>query len=141
MTFGQLQDLWRTAAAGHPGLAVVSGGAGVGKTRLVAEVAEMARLQGAVVASSQCFGTPGRLALAPVADWLRNPAVQAAAAGLDPAWRAEVSEATGHAFDEDGLPERYNLWLPRSACPHCGHVLRTWENLPVLSYLLLRRPR
>jgi DNA-binding SARP family transcriptional activator/tetratricopeptide (TPR) repeat protein len=88
---GQLQDLWRTAAAGHPGLALVSGGAGVGKTRLVAELAEMARLHGAVVASSQCFGTPGRLALAPVADWLRNPAVQAATAGLDPAWRAEVS--------------------------------------------------
>ena len=50
----------------------------------------MARLQGAVVASSQCFGTSGRLALAPVADWLRNPAVQSAAAALDPAWRAEV---------------------------------------------------
>ncbi len=50
----------------------------------------MARLQGAVVASSQCFGTSGRLALAPVADWLRNPAVQAAAAALDPVWRAEV---------------------------------------------------
>jgi hypothetical protein len=43
------------------------------------------------VASSHCFGTPGRLALAPVADWLRNPAVQAATASLDPAWRAEVS--------------------------------------------------
>jgi DNA-binding SARP family transcriptional activator len=85
-----LQDLWRTAAAGRPGLALVGGGAGVGKTRLVAEIAELARLQGAVVASSQCFGTSGRLALAPVADWLRNPAVQAAAATLDPAWRAEV---------------------------------------------------
>ena len=72
------------------GLALVRGGAGVGKTRLVAEVAEMARLQGAVVASSQCFGTSGRLALAPVADWLRNPAVQSATATLDPAWRAEV---------------------------------------------------
>ena len=87
---GLLQDLWRTAAAGHPGLALVRGGAGVGKTRLVAEVAKMARLQGAVVASTQCFGTSGRLALAPVADWLRNPAVQSATAALDPAWRAEV---------------------------------------------------
>ncbi len=57
---------------------------------------------------------------------------------LERAWRMEVSEATGHRFDEDGLPERYNLWLPRSACPHCGHVLRVWENLPLLSYLLLR---
>ena len=87
---GLLQDLWRTAAAGRPSLALVRGGAGVGKTRLVAEVAELARLHGAVVASTQCFGTSGRLALAPVADWMRNPAVQSATATLDPAWRAEV---------------------------------------------------
>ena len=87
---GLLQDAWRAAAAGRCGLALVRGGAGVGKTRLVTEVAAMAQLQGAVVASSQCFGTSGRLALAPVADWLRNPAVQSAAAALDPAWRAEV---------------------------------------------------
>jgi predicted ATPase len=90
LELGLLQDLWRTAAAGHPGLALVRGGVGVGKTRLVAEVAKMARLEGAVVASTQCFGTSGRLALAPVADWLRNPAVQSATATLDPAWRAEV---------------------------------------------------
>jgi len=57
---------------------------------------------------------------------------------LERAWRTEVSEATGQAFDEDGLPERYNLWLPRSSCPHCGHVLRAWENIPVFSYLVLR---
>jgi DNA-binding SARP family transcriptional activator/tetratricopeptide (TPR) repeat protein len=87
---GLLQDLWRTAAAGRPGLALVCGGAGVGKTRLVAEVAGLARLQGAVVASAQCFGTSGQLALAPVAEWVRNPAVQSATATLDPAWRAEV---------------------------------------------------
>jgi DNA-binding SARP family transcriptional activator len=87
---GQLQDVWRAATAGRCGLALVRGGPGVGKTRLVTEVAAMAQLQGAVVASSQCFGTSGRLALAPVADWLRNPAVQSAAAALDPAWRAEV---------------------------------------------------
>jgi hypothetical protein len=51
----------RTAAAGRLGPALVRGGAGVGKTRLLAEVAEVARLQGAVVASTQCFGTSGRL--------------------------------------------------------------------------------
>jgi DNA-binding SARP family transcriptional activator/tetratricopeptide (TPR) repeat protein len=99
---GLLQDLWQAAAAGRPGLALVGGGAGVGKTRLVAEIAEMARLQGAVVASSQCFGTSGRLALAPVADWLRNPAVQAAVAALDPAWRAEV----GRLAPAEGRGER-----------------------------------
>ena len=88
--FGLLQDLWQTAAAGRPSLAVIRGGAGVGKTRIAIEIAGIARLDGAVVAGSQCFGTSGRLALAPVADWLRSPAVQAAAAALDPAWRAEV---------------------------------------------------
>ncbi len=87
---GHLQGLWRAAAAGHPGLALVRGGAGVGKTRLVAEVAELARQHGAVVASSRCFGTSGRLALAPVADWLRSPEVRSATETLDPAWRAEV---------------------------------------------------
>ena len=87
---GVLQGAWRTALAGCRGLVLVRGGAGVGKTRLVAEVAEMARLQGAVVATAQCFGAAGRLALAPVADWLRNDAVQSAAATLDPVWRAEV---------------------------------------------------
>jgi leader peptidase (prepilin peptidase) / N-methyltransferase len=57
---------------------------------------------------------------------------------LERAWNEEVSEATGQPPEDDGLPARYNLWLPRSACPHCGHVLRSWENIPVLSYLLLR---
>lgn len=57
---------------------------------------------------------------------------------LERAWRAEAAEATGQLFTDDGLPARYNLWLPRSACPHCGHVLRAWENIPVLSWLALR---
>jgi DNA-binding SARP family transcriptional activator len=86
----RLHDLWRAAAVGSRGLALVRGSAGVGKTRLLTEIAGRALLQGAVVASSQCFGTSGRLALAPVADWLRTPAVQSAVATLDPAWRTEV---------------------------------------------------
>ena len=87
---GVLQDMWRAAKAGRRGLVLVRGGAGVGKTRLVAEVAELARSQHAVVAMAQCFGAAGRLALAPVADWLRNDAVQSALATLHPAWRTEV---------------------------------------------------
>ena len=87
---GALQGAWRAAVAGRRGLVLVRGSAGVGKTRLVAEAAEMARLQGAVVAAAQCFGAAGRLALAPVADWLRNDTVQSATATLDPVWRAEV---------------------------------------------------
>jgi leader peptidase (prepilin peptidase)/N-methyltransferase len=43
---------------------------------------------------------------------------------------------------ESGQPlphtERYNLMLPRSACPQCGHQIHGAENIPVLSYLFLR---
>jgi DNA-binding SARP family transcriptional activator/tetratricopeptide (TPR) repeat protein len=85
-----LVELWRTAATGRPAVAVVRGDPGVGKSRLVAEVAAACRHEGAVVAQAQCFGTSGRLALAPVGDWLRIPEVQAAHATLDAVWRAEV---------------------------------------------------
>jgi len=32
----------------------------------------------------------------------------------------------------------FNLATPGSACPNCGHKLRAWENIPVISYLFLR---
>lgn len=35
-------------------------------------------------------------------------------------------------------PDRYNLMVPRSACPHCGHTIAAWENVPVISWLFLR---
>jgi leader peptidase (prepilin peptidase)/N-methyltransferase len=57
---------------------------------------------------------------------------------LEREWRAEISDATGEPLESDGLPERYNLCFPRSACPHCAHVLHAWENIPLLSYCLLR---
>jgi leader peptidase (prepilin peptidase)/N-methyltransferase len=33
--------------------------------------------------------------------------------------------------------ETLNLILPHSRCPHCSHKIRAWENIPVVSYLLL----
>lgn len=108
-----LRNTWRAALAGSPGIAVVRGGPGVGKSRLVAELARIANRQGAVVASSQCFGTAGRLALAPVADWLRTSAVQSAAAVLDPAWRAEVGRllpTAGRGDRERGARAMADAW-------------------------------
>jgi len=32
----------------------------------------------------------------------------------------------------------YNLIVPRSACPHCNHAISAWENIPIVSYLILR---
>jgi len=33
---------------------------------------------------------------------------------------------------------RYNLMTPASTCPHCGHKIKAYENIPIISYLLLR---
>jgi len=46
-----------------------------------------------------------------------------------------------HAFLEIETGQEkapFNLAKPNSTCPHCGHQIRIWENIPVLSYLLLR---
>ncbi|MGA8146289.1 MAG: A24 family peptidase [Gallionellaceae bacterium] len=54
---------------------------------------------------------------------------------LDREWQAQCAELSGKQPED--LP-RYNLVVPRSACPHCGHNISAWENIPVISYLLLR---
>ncbi len=35
--------------------------------------------------------------------------------------------------------DTYNLAVPRSACPHCGHQITALENIPLLSYFILLR--
>lgn len=50
-------------------------------------------------------------------------------------WHAQCAELNGQTPPPT---PRYNLLVPRSACPHCGHVITAIENIPVLSYLFLR---
>ncbi|CAN7306959.1 prepilin peptidase [Duganella sp. LjRoot269] len=51
-------------------------------------------------------------------------------------------ESDNYVASESGkqLPhtDRYNLMVPRSACPHCKHQITALENIPVVSYLVLR---
>ncbi|MFJ9534639.1 prepilin peptidase [Herbaspirillum sp. NPDC101396] len=45
------------------------------------------------------------------------------------------------AYEAGCIPphgERYSLWTPRSACPHCAAPVAARHNIPVLGYLLLR---
>ncbi|HZN25219.1 MAG TPA: A24 family peptidase [Burkholderiales bacterium] len=53
---------------------------------------------------------------------------------MEARWRAECAELNNQ---ELAPAERYNLIVPRSRCPACGHGIRCIENLPVLSYLAL----
>ncbi len=54
---------------------------------------------------------------------------------LERDWHAQCAELRG---EETAPGEPYNLLTPRSACPHCHHAISALENIPVLSYLLLR---
>lgn len=51
-------------------------------------------------------------------------------------------ESDNYVAQESGkeLPhtDRYNLMVPRSCCPHCGHQISALENIPVVSWLVLR---
>ena len=88
---GVLVERWRAAGSGQLGIALVSGEPGVGKSRLLAELARIASAEGAAVASTRCFGQSGRLAFAPVAEWVRSTDFRPALEGLDTPWRKEVA--------------------------------------------------
>jgi leader peptidase (prepilin peptidase)/N-methyltransferase len=55
---------------------------------------------------------------------------------LERVWRKECEELGSEVALSEG--ERFNLVVPRSRCPHCGHQIRAWENIPIISYVLLR---
>lgn len=52
----------------------------------------------------------------------------------------QAEKPTAHAAaTAPAVPaQAFNLWTPRSRCPACGHGVRWWENIPVLSFLFLR---
>ena len=54
---------------------------------------------------------------------------------LEREWRAECAALTGNELPKEAA---YNLVAPRSRCPSCGHAITALENVPLISYLLLR---
>lgn len=59
-------------------------------------------------------------------------------------WRTQCidylaeEEAKVNNYNKEESSEKYNLVVPRSACPKCGHQITASENIPVISYLLLK---
>lgn len=57
---------------------------------------------------------------------------------LERQWREECAEGMSAAEPAAVAPERFNLVVPRSACPACRAPITALQNIPVLSWLLLR---
>jgi leader peptidase (prepilin peptidase)/N-methyltransferase len=54
-------------------------------------------------------------------------------------WRREASEFLGQ--EESADDSFISLSQPRSRCPQCGHSIRWYENIPLISYLLILKGR
>ncbi|MGH8287754.1 MAG: prepilin peptidase [Steroidobacteraceae bacterium] len=98
----------------------------------------------AVLASSPALFIGACLVLGLVVGSFLNVVIHRVPIMLERQWREQCAELaqSGHdatvpaAFD---IPkDRYNLVVPRSACPACKAPISALENIPVLSYLVLR---
>ncbi|HJT61173.1 MAG TPA: A24 family peptidase [Burkholderiales bacterium] len=54
---------------------------------------------------------------------------------LEREWRAECAELAGQPLPPE---PHYSLVTPRSGCPACGHRISALENIPIVSWLVLR---
>lgn len=54
---------------------------------------------------------------------------------LERGWKRDSAEMLGVSVE---LPAEIGIARPRSRCPKCGHQIRWYENIPVLSWLWLR---
>ncbi len=52
-------------------------------------------------------------------------------------WRRDCQELEGNIGEQESTAP-YNLSRPASHCPKCGHRIRPWENIPVISWLMLK---
>ncbi|MGI1678433.1 MAG: A24 family peptidase [Cellvibrionaceae bacterium] len=60
---------------------------------------------------------------------------------LQNSWKSDCCELLEIKQSEEknvSAPSTYNLLFPSSSCPNCKHKIRSWENIPVISYLFLK---
>lgn len=79
------------AAQGAGGLVLVYGEAGVGKTRLLRELARNAQWRGIRTAWGRCYELAGQMAYQPLVEVLRTDLPLLSEAFLEPLWRAELA--------------------------------------------------
>lgn len=153
----QLQAAWQKALSGHAQFVAIGGEAGIGKSRLAAELLKWAGYYGARTARTRSYAAQGALAYAPVVELLRSPSVYSQLEKLAGVWLVEVARLLPELLESKAnLPaaepirenwQRQRLWdaLVHAVCGDerqplllllddlqwCDHETLTW-----LTYLL-----
>ena len=96
-----LQAAWRTAARGAVQCVVLSGEAGIGKTRLAEEMEHWAGQQGISAALTRAYAAGRDLAYAALVECLRSEPVMPLVRRLDPVWRTELARLLPELNAED----------------------------------------
>ncbi len=96
----QAQATWQRAAGGDAHLLLITGEAGIGKSRLAEELFHWVTRQGFTSARTRSYGAEGRLSLAPITEWLRSSALRPHLAALDPVWLTEIARLLPELFSD-----------------------------------------
>ena len=83
----KLLALWQNAGTGKIQVGFITGEAGIGKTRLIAELTQWAELQSIPIDTATCYPAEGSLPYGPVMSWIQARPIPA----LDKVWLAEIS--------------------------------------------------
>ena len=57
--------------------------------------------------------------------------------GLNRNWKLQAKQVLDMPL-EQGEGERFNILMPPSHCPSCKTAIKPWQNIPILSYVLLK---
>ena len=57
--------------------------------------------------------------------------------GLNRSWKMQAKQVLDMPL-EQGEGERFNILMPPSHCPSCKTAIKPWQNIPILSYVLLK---
>jgi DNA-binding SARP family transcriptional activator len=96
----RLISSWQRASGRESHLFLISGDPGIGKTRLAEELLAWADQQGIATARTRSYQAEGRLALAPVTDWLRSDAIRQSLRRLAEVWLTEAARLLPELLDE-----------------------------------------
>ena len=92
---------------------MITGESGIGKTCLLEELRASVSRRGVSTAYARCYAAEGRLAYAPVAEWIRSPVLRSVLSGLPASQLSELVRVLPELLVEHPeMPQRILLQDP-----------------------------